>query len=186
MLITVRDAVLQAARFLGIEEGVFNYLDGDDSVVGERDTNLLLSCFQAVENELATRYYPLLCEEKVTTVTGKVDYDLLSRAPVKILAVRDEKGRKRKYRLFPDHLQTDAGSLTLVYAYQPEEKTMEGYSEYRVGASLQLFAYGMAAEYSLAIGERAEAESWERKYREAAEELRSGVSRRRMPTRRWA
>ena len=53
MKISVRSAVRAAAQMLGVADGVEAHLLGEETEAGKRDTELLLECFNRVENELA-------------------------------------------------------------------------------------------------------------------------------------
>ncbi len=185
MTITVKDAVKRTARMLGIAEGVEQFLEGVASEVGERDTKLLLTCFQGVENELALDYLPLMAEEEILTATGLIRYAELEKTPVRILCVEDEWGKSVKYQLFPDYVKTGSGKVKLYYAYAPTQKSLEDNSEYQTEASERLFAYGMATEYCLAVGELAAAEVWDKKYKEAVRSAYRLRPCKRLRSRRW-
>ncbi len=185
MKITVKDAVLTAARLLGIDEGVERALDGEADEIGGKDLAILLNGFSSVENELALDYLPLLAEDEMVTATGRIAYAEFSRAVARILCVEDEEGQAVRYTLFPDYIQARAGKVKVTYAYAPQKKTIDGVSDYGAGVSLRLFAYGIAAEYSLAVGELTAASVWDLKYKDgirAAERLRPG---KRLRSRRW-
>ena len=75
--------------------------------------------------------------------------------------------------------------MKVTYAYSPAQKSLDEESDYQTGVSERLFAYGMAAEYSLAEGELEGARAWDKKYREgiaAAYRVQAGKQIR---SRRW-
>ncbi len=185
MTIKVKDAVLEAAKYAGVEKEVASYLDGSFSSLGEEAACLLLSCFQAVENELARDYLPLLAEDELVTATGVVEYAALEKAPARVLCVEDEWGNSQKYKLFPSFLKTKAGKVKIIYAYAPSRKELEGESDYKTGVSLQLFAYGMAAEYFLVTGETESASAWDKKYKDAVRAAYRVQPCKRLRSRRW-
>ncbi len=188
MTITVKEAVKMAAQILGIGEGVNAAIEGESTAVGERDRDLLLTAFYTVENELALDYFPLLATASVTTETGEIAYSTLRATAVRILSVTDESGKEAAFEIFPEYVKTKAGSVTVKYAYAPTEKGIDEESEYKTAVSKRLFAYGMAAEYSFAVGELTEASVWDKKYKDALQSLQSEeiASGGRIPERRWA
>jgi hypothetical protein len=138
-----------------------------------------------VENELALDYIPLVEEEEIDAPMGNVLFTRLSRNAARILRVEDKEGRSLKYQLFPNRLQAQAGKVKIVYTYSPEEKTIDGESDYRTEISERLFVYGMAAEYSLAEGELEGASMWDKKYKEAIEAAYRIRPAKRLPARGW-
>ncbi len=185
MTITVKDAVQETAQCLGFGEEVENYLGGVETTVGENAVKLLLRCFERVENELALDYLPLLAEEEVASGTGVVNYAQLQKPAARILCVENEWGESLKYKLFPTHLKTTAGKLKIIYAYAPTAKTIEDESEYDTLVSKRLLVYGMAAEYSLTVGELAAAKIWDKKYKEGVQAAYKLGSCKRLRSRRW-
>ena len=105
---TVREVIKEAAEIVGAEK-VKAYIDSNVSG-GERQTEVLLRCFNLVENELALDYLPLKCEETFQTQTGAIDYASLSKKAVRILSVKDESGNSVPFKTFPDRLKTQANS----------------------------------------------------------------------------
>ncbi len=181
----VKDLIGAAAQTLGIEEEVGKHFEGIQTAVGEKDVELLLACFQRVERELAIDFLPLLAEDEVVTATGIVEYAALQRAVARVFCVEDEWGNSVKYRLFPQHLKTQAGKVKVIYGYLPTEKTVEGESEYESSLVQNIFVYGMAAEYSLAVGELTEAKAWEEKYKESVQAAYRTRPCKRLRSRRW-
>ena len=185
MKVSVESSVRAVAQMLGVADGVERYLEGEESEEGKKDAELLLQCFNHVENELALDYLPLTEEEETYSSTGVLFFADLSRAAARILRVEDEKGNSLKFRLFPDHLQTQAGKLKVIYAYAPEEKTMDGESDYQTEVSERLFIYGMAAEYAIENGLFEEAGIWDRKYKDAISAAYKATPNKKIASRRW-
>lgn len=183
--ITVKEAIIAAAQTLDMQESVTGYLDGTD-VTGEADTENLLRCFNLVESELALEYLPLCAEEELETQTGTVYFSELSRAPVRVLRVRDKWDNERPFKLFPDYLKTQSGSVKVEYSYLPETKGLDGASDFALQASTRLFAYGMAAEYTLSCGRFEEAAVWDKKYKDAIAAAYRAKPCKKIRARRWA
>ena len=75
--------------------------------------------------------------------------------------------------------------MLIRYAYAPQKKALNDESDYRMYASVRLFAYGIAAEYSLSIGLFEEAAVWDKKYKEAVTAAYRANPCRIIQSRRW-
>ena len=64
----VKEIVVAAAKALGIEKGISDYLSGVDATM-EREEKLLENCFNLVECGLALDYLPLYAEDTLRTTT---------------------------------------------------------------------------------------------------------------------
>ncbi len=182
---TVIECIKATATELGIGERVRAYLEGI-STEGGAEVNELLRCFNLVENELALDYLPLFAEEDIVTETGAVYFSALENKPVRVTEVRDVNGDSLAFRLFPEYMKTEAGRITVRYAYAPEEKELTGESDFKLFASVRLFAYGMASEYLTAHGLFEEGAVWDKKYKEAIATAYRSKPARRIASRRWA
>ena len=60
---TVKEVVMLAAEELRIATEVAEYFDGE-STIGQAKADLLLTCYNLVENELALDYFTLIKEDK--------------------------------------------------------------------------------------------------------------------------
>lgn len=187
MEIKVNDTIQLAAQMLGVEEEVNAYLIGEDNLLGEKVFFKLLQCFQTVENEIAIDYIPLTAEVELVTATGIVSYGSFQHAPASILNVEDGEGNSLRYHIYSDYLQVEGrcGKVRIVYSYAPSEKTGDSVSEYTSPVSKRLIAYGMAAEYSLFIGELTAANAWSVKYKAALRAAQKLPAPKRIKSRRW-
>lgn len=184
---TVKEIILAAAYELGIVEKVQVYFKGESTDTdAETIAKALLRCFNLVENEVALDYLPLLAEEMMETETGAVYYSSLSREAARVIGVWDEWGNAVPFTLFPDYLKTQPQKVLVRYTYLPQEKSFGDESDFTLGASVRLFAYGVAAEYALASGLFEEAAVWDKKYKDAIKAAYSAKPARRIRSRRWA
>ena len=181
---TVEEVVMLAAEELQIATETREYFEGE-STEGQIKAELLLTCYNLVENELALDYYTLTKEEQVTS-TGKVLFSTLKNAPVRILKVTDEKGQELAYTLFPSYLTVRKGKAIITYVYTPNKKTMDDDCDFSGKVSARLMAFGVAAEYCMAMGAFEEASLWDKKYKDAIEAIREPAKGGRMALRRWA
>ncbi len=186
MTIKVKDVLIAASELLGIAEETVGFLSGEQSEVGERDVATLLNCFQTVESDLALNYLPLVAEEELVSPTGQVPYATLGENAIRILCVEDEWGNSVKYERFPEYIKTQAGKLRVTYAYAPSAKTISGESDYKTEVTKGLFAYGVAAEYALAVGELEAAKAWDKKYKDAVKAAHRARPCKTLRSRRWA
>lgn len=164
--------------------------DEANTLVGEPlgDLASLVRCFNLVENEIALDYLPLVREETLAPVAGRIYFTRFSRAPVHIRRVTDGEGNALSFALTPDYLflPADCGRVAVTYAYAPAEKGWREESELTGRVSARLVSFGTACEFCLSKGQFGEAAIWEKRYRDA---LRSACSfrgkRMRMRPRRW-
>lgn len=182
---TVKEVVLLAATELGIADDVQAYIESE-SGAGERETKLLVECFNIVENELALDYLPLYAEEELCTETGAILFSQLGDSAVRILRVEDEWGNGLKFSLFPVYLKTQPGKVKVTYTYTPKRKELNGSSDFVLQASPRLLAHGIAAEYSLATGRFEEAAIWDKKYKDGIQAAYKAAPCKKMRSRRWA
>ena len=94
----VKEAVLLAATQLGIVDKIQECLDYN-TTEGKEDLDLLITCFNVVENELALDYLPLYQEEEMQSLTGKINYAMLKRTAVRILQVTDAEDNSLKFTI---------------------------------------------------------------------------------------
>ena len=181
---TVKEILLESANLLGVGEAVSARLDGSTDV-GEKETGVLLQCFNLVENQLATEYFPLKCEETVETQTGAIYFKDFKRSILRVMKVEDRFGGSLSYKLFPEYLKTEAGRVCVTYCYSPEEKSVDGVSDFDALVTKRTFAYGIAAEYCMACGLYEESAVWERKYKNAIEAAYRMKPTKTLASRRW-
>ncbi len=148
---------------------------------------LLVRCFNLVESEIALDYFPLQRTDTFTPKRSMVMFSQFTEAPYKILSVTDEAGREIAYKTTTDYLRAEGeGDITVTYLYAPRPKGIGDHSDYALGVSVRMFALGVAAEFSLAHGQYAEASAFDSRFRDAiraAQLVRHKLSLR---TRRWA
>ena len=180
----VKDAVLQAAKHLGIYDSVEGYLERNVGS-GKADAERLVDCFNTVENELAFDYLPLYKEDQMQSQTGQIYFSELSESAVRILGVEDEWGNSIPFRLFPAYLKTQPGKVRVKFTYTPKKKDVDGESDFTLNVSERLISYGMAAEYCVNRGMFTEAAVWDKKYKDGIVAACSGQKGKRLRSRRW-
>ena len=181
---TVKEVVLAAATEIGCRTEVEAYYN-TGALNGEWKAKRLLECFNLVENELALDYLPLYAEDKIASGTGKIFYKNLTHDAVRIIGVTDSFGAAKKFTLYADHLITLPGTTNVFYTYTPKTKGIDEESDFYLYVSPRLLAYGVVAEYYLALGLITEAGVWDKKYKDAIEALYRSKTNKRIAGRRW-
>lgn len=180
---TVESVIKMAATLIGIEEPVTAYLEGQDAE-GKKAVDALLGCLHLVEMELASDAFPIL-EECDVVSTGKVFFDELPNAPLRIVSVKDAQGASVEYRVFPMYVSLPSGQYTLVYHYLPKRRDVGDVLAFAGGMTQAMLAYGVAARYCFIVGAYEEAAVWDAKYKQAiaaAKPLPKGLA---MRAREW-
>jgi hypothetical protein len=129
----------------------------------------LVRCYNLVEQELATDYFPILEVEKFFNVEDKIYYKDFSRNAYMIKGIQDFRGDSVSFRLTPEYIKLsknyDGGTFFVKYYYIPEEKEL--YSTCTYGAEyISILKYGVAAEYCLMHGNFEQAKIYSDKYKE--------------------
>lgn len=129
----------------------------------------LVRCYNLVEQELATDYFPILEVDKFFRVEDKIYYKDFSRKPYMLKGVQDFHGDSVSFRLTPEYINLiknyDGGTFFVKYYYIPEEKEL--YSHCTYGAEyISILKYGVAAEYCLQQGNFDLAAIYNQKYKE--------------------
>ena len=133
----------------------------------EPDENTLCACYNYVESDLSTCYFPILEIDKFFHVDDQIFYKSFSRNPYLIKGVQDFRGDKVEYFCEPAHLKIkknyDGGTFFVKYYYIPEAKTVDGFCTY--GADYKdILIYGTAAEYCMVIKEYEQAEKFNKDF----------------------
>lgn len=182
----VKDCMELAAVNLGIEDALQNYFSGVGTAEDNKKGELLLTCFNIVENELALDYFPLLSEDTLTSDGGVIAFSLLSKPAVRITKVTDKWGNSVPFQLFQSYVKTQPGEVCVTYTYAPAKKILGEKSDFSAHVSARLIACGMAAEYTMATGLFEEAAVWDKKYKENIRAAYRLQKCERIRSRRWA
>ncbi len=166
---TIKEVIVDAAKIL--DETAFISALADESATltdeNANKKNTLLKCFNDVLFEIATEYYPLVKEESFDA--GKILFSAFSKTPLKVRSVFSG-GENVGFALGTDYIVTEkqAGKVSVVYEYVPEEKTESDSFDYeKTPYGKTVFCYGVAAEYCLITGRFSEAANWESRFKNA-------------------
>ena len=161
----VKEIIIAAAKLLGLEQEAAAYFNGGGA--DNEDMQLLLDCFNEIENELALDYFPLVTEEKKSSVSGQFGYSDFNNVVSRVLRVTDEYGNAIPFKLYARYMTTQPGGVVIVYTYSPKSKGFYDDSDFVTGVSERLFAYGIAAAYTMVKGLYEECAIWDKKYKDA-------------------
>jgi hypothetical protein len=186
--LNIKDIVMAAATLINRED-ICNYLLGvetDDLSAAKKDTDIMLRCFNLIENEIALEYKPLIFSENITTENGIINFDILSKQILEVIKVEDESENKISYKLFHTYLKTKPENVVLYYSFIPEKKELTSISDYLENEIPQrTMAMGIACEFSLISAMYDEAVMWDKRYKDSLERISSKKVKQVMPARRW-
>jgi len=184
----IKDIIISAATLAGRED-ICNYLsDGyaEDHAAAKKDADIMLRCFNLVENEIALEYKPLIFFENVITDGGIINFDSLKKQITDVVKIEDIYGNRIKYRLFNTYLKTKPGEVVIYYSCIPEKKGLEDSSDYKESEMpLRVMAEGVACEFSLVSALYDEAVLWDKRYKDSLLKICSKKTDKPMPARRW-
>ncbi|MGN1052329.1 MAG: hypothetical protein ACI4SH_02940 [Candidatus Scatosoma sp.] len=186
----VKDIVREAASALELTEAVKycdgkNVSNGDTPAAGEEEAKELLKFFHRVETETAANYVPLVYEESVESVGGKIDTSSLSKRFLRAAYLLDKNGGGAQFKACPGYVKTAETSGVLGYAYLPEEKTLSDDSDFSSDELEKAFVAGVVAEYYLKKQLFEEFEVFRREYKAALSMARRLQNGRSFKARRW-
>lgn len=150
-----------------------------------KEVNVLLCCFNLIENEIALDYTSLKCVENFESENGVVFYADFLKTPLEILNVYDEFANKVKFKTENEFLKCKPGKVKVEYSYSPTKKSLDGESDFDGKISERIFAYGIACEYSLVSGMYDEASVFDKKYKDALKSAITQKSGKILKARKW-
>lgn len=179
----VKDILIRALKYAGREDAADELTKGEVTDCKEA-VETALYCFNAVEDEVARNYFPLVREDSLLNVKGSFAYTQFTRVPKRILLVSDG-GGEIKFTQTSDGIKADSVAVTVRYEYLPVKKEVEDDSEFfGEHADEKLFAAGTASEFCLINGDVSQADYFESVYRSRIDALRiKGLAA--FPPRRW-
>ena len=183
----IKDIIMRCLRYAGRED-INAKLTSGEELDGEQAeaVETLLYCVNAVEDELARCYFPLVTSESMKNSEGVYLYSLFMRKPVRIISVKSN-GKDVKYTAEASKLLTDATDIKVKYEYSPDKKELDGVSELDgKKVNEKMLAAGAASEFFLINGEMQQAEFWDGVYNGEIDRVRrKGFAEIRFPDRRW-
>lgn len=160
--------VSKVAKMLA-KEDLTQYLSqgtGIDISQAKSDKGLIVDCLNNVLEELASSQVKLKAEQNFLSKDKKIYYKDFSERLLGICSIKDIKGKKVDYDLFPEYIRLYSDKeVTVLYHYLPSRVEYE--DEITVGSTKiteQLLCYGTLAEYCLVSALYEEAVTWRQKF----------------------
>lgn len=178
----VKDVVQQAAIVLRLSDAAA-YCEDETKTEGKEEAKALLRHYNDTECDVAA-YLPLVCEEKVKAVNGKIDVSALQKKCLQVLSLTDANGVRVAYKTTQTHLDTAADEGIVRYRYLPEKKTLKDKSDF-IGVAERAFVYGIVTAYYKEKGLFEEAAVYEKEYRAAIASVQRIQKGGRLRARRW-
>lgn len=119
--------------------------------------------YRLIEEELA--YLPFRkLQVEMLVHNDRIDMISFINKPLKILSIRDENGKKVKYKLFPTYIEVRASKVKIEYLPQIFESSYNSDLPERISG--RVVAYGVTREYCLSQGLYEDAQIWENRYKD--------------------
>ncbi len=185
MPIKVKEVLSAAAEMAGMSELAKEIESGGAK---EETAELLVRCFNLIENEVALDYFPLTAKERLPVHNSEIAYASLSHTPINIVSVTSVSGMGIRFDLLTDSigLREAVSEAIVEYAFAPVAKKLGDASDFEGKISARLLSLGVAAEFMLARGLFSEASVFDKKYREALRAAAVVRHRLALRARRWA
>ncbi|MBR5439615.1 MAG: hypothetical protein IKV61_05305 [Clostridia bacterium] len=185
---TVKD-ILKTATTLLNRGDIKNYINGEavnDYIQVEEDFNLLLDCYNLVEEEIATDYYRLKDTQTFTVVDGVIKCENFSKNVLAILSVKGLNGNAVNAEIKPDGIYTNEKNVVVEYVYVPSQKSIdENSSFFGTLITKRAIALGVITEFSLIKGDYEEAVTWHKKYITALTNCLASKKVKKIKERKW-
>ena len=184
---TVKDIIEKSAVLLnkseivkylntGVAENYFSVLE---------DVEILLNCYNVIQDEIASSYFRFKDCEKLSTENGVIKLSRFTNNPFAIISIKDESGLKLDAKILPTEIITDKTAV-IEYYYLPSAKKLEDISDFTgTPVTLRTLCYGVMTEYLLIKGAFEESSTWHSKYVDALSNLAINVKRKRVKGRVW-
>lgn len=171
---TVKDIIKSAILFTNNAHllGLSTFCEDSEiapTTTQQADIDLYIKCFNFVYKEIASAYFPLLEKQQIKFENNKFYISDLNKKLLNIKKIFFGK-KKLKFFMFPDHIFCETDTASIVYSYLPDDFEMADEVNLFGGRVLpQVMAYGVAREYAFIVGNFADADVWECRFKQALE-----------------
>lgn len=186
----IKSILKTACMFLNKEDLCEKIDSSDFESLLEADKNqinFLVKCLNITYQEVASDYIPLLEKEFVTPSNGKIYFSNLKKQILEVVYIKDENGRKVKFKTFSNYIETNAKSVEILYKYAPLkiENLNSQIETFSNKVSEITLAFGVAMEYYFINGLHEDASVWEKRFKDALFMRNSKKFNIKLPVRRW-
>lgn len=183
---TVKDVLLLASQFVGEKELCAKLkAQGSFTDKEQQKIDLMVDCFNLVNQEIASDYLPFLTKEQIDVDNSTLLFSKLSKPMIHVYEIKNRFGMNLKFKLFSNFVEIEGKAKTVVYSYLPSDLTLESEIECPSQLSARIYAYGVASEYLLIDGISEDATTWEERYKESLFMLTRKRGEHIMPKRSW-
>ena len=184
----VKDILKLTATILDRKDLVSFYNDGvcDDYIKAQEDSDILLSSYNILTEEIAVETLKLKYTELLKVENGILSYASFKYNPISIISVKDKNGNLVDCKILPTDIKTDKSEVVCEYYYIPALKSVEDDSEI-VGTLIPktTIMYGIATEFCLIKGLFEEATVWHQKYVNSLSKLSKPKKLKKIKCRKW-
>lgn len=163
-----------------------DYYFCSDSPVNDNDTvKRFVTSANFVLERLYCDYATAISKTVATSTEGLID---TSSIPLnRVISLKDGQGYEVKYRYTENGLQVDYdGMFNLTYAKKPTQVNWNSEIVYpSPQITDRIFIYGVMSEYCMSIGDRANANNWEKAFCDALSVAKIKTSEMTLPIGRW-
>ncbi|MDE6583090.1 MAG: hypothetical protein K2K31_00350 [Clostridia bacterium] len=182
---TVKEIIKLVCEFVG-EREILSKLDDVDATFTDYEQeklDVLVKCFNLVNQEIATDYIPLLLKEEVSE--EKILFSSLSKTLVNVYEVKNRFGMNLKFKLFSDYVEVESVPKSIIYSFLPENLTLNDIVDCNPRINARVYAYGIASEFLLIYGISENAEIWEDRFKTSLFILNKKNGKCVLPKRSW-
>jgi len=183
---TVRDILKLVCEFVGERELATKLkIDQEFSAREQEKLNLMVNCFNLVNQEIASDYLPFLTKEEIDVDNSTLNFSNLQKVVINIYEIKNRFGMNLKFKVFSNYVEIYGRAKSIVYSYLPNDMSIDDEVEMLNGLSARIYAYGVASEYLLVDGISEDAEIWEERFKESLFVLSRKRGEHLMPRRSW-
>lgn len=181
---SVKDIIILACDFTENKE-IGEALENNSTLTDEQNAivNDLVKCFNLINNEIASEYFPIIKCENAKTENFKINLSSLSNSVLRVIAVQDYYGRKIKFKIYDDYIMAIANNVNVIYQSLPGNLSLS--DEFFTTLPNRVYAYGIAREYYFLQTLFDEADVWEERFKDVLSILQGKRNEIRMPQRRF-
>lgn len=170
----IKDILTLACQFVDVNI--------DFSSANDAKKALFEDYFNRILEEIATEYHPFICKEEISG--RKVYFSSLSKIAIDVIDVKNDHGRKLRYRNYVDHIEIDGEGKYITYSYLPESlKSEDELKFFKIPA--RVYAYGIAREYLLEEGLKSDAVLFENRFKDSLCNVLKTRTNAVLPSRSW-
>ncbi|MBO5851031.1 MAG: hypothetical protein J6R29_01715 [Clostridia bacterium] len=185
---TVKDILITASTLLNRSD-IKDFINGkavENYNQVEEDFNLLLNCYNLVEEEISTDYFRLKDTQTFTVVDGVIKCQDFKNNVLTVLSVKNLNGSAVNAEIKPDGIYTNENKVEIEYTFVAPYKTLKDVSSFiYTPITKRAIAYGTITEYSLIKGDYEEAVTWHKKYINALTSSLSNKKIKKIKERKW-